>query len=321
MISDDRPSPFRDSAVLVLGDLMLDHYVYGRAERISPEAPVPVLDWEREEWRLGGAANVALNLKTLGAEPVLIGMLGDDEPADRLRAMLAGHGIAEARTPKDPGRPTTVKTRFFGKNQQLLRLDRESVDDHPTAVGAELFAHVENALSERRIGAVVIQDYDKGTLTPALIAAVCTLAAERGVPVAVDPKKKNFGAYRQVDLFKPNLKEIGQALGREIRPELAHLKRADAELRQTLCYRKTVITLGENGLYWSDESGNSGLLPANRLSVVDVCGAGDSVVSVLSAGMAVQMPFGEAVRLANLAGGVACTRKGVAPVAWEDLVS
>ncbi len=298
---------------------MLDHYVYGRAERISPEAPVPVLDWEREEWRLGGAANVALNLRTLGARPLLVGLTGDDEHAQRLCDMLAEQDIEPEFLAPDPTRPTTVKTRLYSKNQQLLRLDRESVADHSLALHGILAERLAAALDGHPVTAVVLQDYNKGTLTEALIQTVLEMARQRSIPVVVDPKKNNYFAYREVAVFKPNLKEVSLGFGREVRPELEELKKVDEHLRARLSHQQTVITLGEHGLFWSDERGHAEIVPADRLSVVDVCGAGDSVVSVLAAGLAVGMPFGEVVRTANKAGGVACSRHGVAPVGWQDL--
>lgn len=312
-------SPFHNVPVLVIGDVMLDHYVFGRAERVSPEAPVPVVDWEREEWRLGGAANVALNIKALGARPILVGLCGEDAPGERFCELLRSEGISSKYMVTDAARPTTVKTRFLAKNQQLLRLDRESTAEVSGEIQRKLLLQLNQALDAQAVRAIVFQDYNKGCLPLAVIREVLTEALRRDIPTVVDPKQRNFFEYRRATVFKPNLREVQTSLGLALRPDVHSLDAADKMLRQKLGNTLTVITLGEHGLYWSNGQGLSEIIPAHAIPVADVCGAGDTVVSVLAAGLGTQMPFGELARLANLAGGLACRRVGVVPVAWETI--
>jgi rfaE bifunctional protein kinase chain/domain len=304
---------FQELQVLVVGDVMLDRYLYGNVTRISPEAPVPIVEWASEESRLGGAANVALNLKNLGAAPFLLGVVGQDLDGEHFFDLMPQAALQNQWLISCPERRTTVKTRVMAGNQQLLRLDKEQTDALPKASQLKLLQKFLEVLEQKPIHTIIIQDYDKGTLTPFLITEILAEAKKRGIPVAVDPKFRNFWAYKGVDLFKPNLKEVKDALKMAITPHEASLRHASQLIREKLGNKTTFITLSEHGSYIDDE--NQGLLlPTLPRNVADVCGAGDTVISIAALALALGLPNAEIALLANLAGGQVVEKSGVASV-------
>ena len=303
---------FNQLNILVIGDVMIDRYLTGRVDRISPEAPVPIIQLLQSDNRLGGAANVALNLKALGATPYLCSVVGADDNGRTFLDLLPANGISNRGVIQSPDRITTVKTRLMAAGQQLLRVDQEVSDDLNEDDARKLLATVRELLDQHDIHVLLFQDYNKGVLTPAVIREIILEALQRGIPTAVDPKFNNFWDYKRVTLFKPNLKEIKAQLP-EVVVESASLKRAADQIRARLDNRYTLITLSEKGLFF-DNNGTYGILPTYPRSIADVCGAGDSVISIVSLGLALGMDLQEVALLANLAGGQVCEKVGVVPV-------
>lgn len=311
---------FQGMRILVVGDVMLDSYVWGKVDRISPEAPVPVVHVKKLEKRLGGAANVALNLKALGAEAVLLSIHGDDRSGIQLIELLQNEelridGMIQC------GRPTTVKTRILGNQAHLLRVDEE--DDSPASADEEsLIKERFNALiSAQSFDALVFEDYDKGMLSSRIIQHMVDVCLEREIPVAVDPKKRNFLEYRKVTLFKPNLKEIREGLKTEVDPRSqASLLDAHQKLQSALHHEMSLITLSESGIFAANK--NSALhLSAHHRNITDVSGAGDTVIAVATLCMAAGCDMETIASWSNLAGGLACEYVGVMPVQRDRLLN
>jgi rfaE bifunctional protein kinase chain/domain len=309
--------------ILVIGDVMLDAYIWGRVERISPEAPVPVVEMEREESRLGGAANVARNLGALGMVPLLVGVVGQDDQADTLRHLMQEAGLPTNGILTDGSRPTCTKTRVLGGTQQILRIDRESTRQLSPELEAELIQRVNQLLAEG-VQAVIFEDYDKGLLSPSVIAPVVEKARETGTPVLVDPKFRNFFAYAGVTVFKPNLKELASGLNVQIaRGDMASVRAAVDQLRQRMPHQLSLVTLSEQGMMLVGEALEGGYLhiPAHVRRITDVSGAGDTVISVFAAAMGAGLSPGLSMALANLAGGLVCEIPGVVPIDPDRLAA
>jgi len=307
--------------VLIAGDVMLDRYLTGTVSRISPEAPVPVVLHQSTEDRLGGAANVALNVCALGGIPVLCSVVGADADGEVFRRLLPANDITPEGILSVAGRATTVKTRVLANNQQILRIDREDTHDLSGEETRQFLQKVLSLLEEKDIRVVILQDYNKGVLTPEVIRTVIAAARKRGIPVAVDPKKNNFFAFQGVDLFKPNLKEIRDSAPFPVFAEQASLQRAADFLRQTLQNRLTMITLSEKGLFLEDDNGFSRLFPTVPRNVADVSGAGDTVISIAALGLAAGLDPEVIAALSNLAGGQVCEFPGVVPVRRDILTA
>ncbi len=307
----------RGRQVAVLGDIMLDRYFWGSVTRISPEAPVPVVDLEEEQARLGGAANVAHNLHTLGLKPLLIGVIGEDAAGQMLLELLQQLGCRTDGILRQLGRPTTEKIRILGNHQHLVRVDREV----RTPVNSTVAAQVMRVLEEAEdIEALVIEDYNKGLLTPELIAAVLQLMRHRGIPVLVDPKQENFFAYAGVRLFKPNRREVAQALQQPLQTR-EDIQRAAIQLQERLQCAAVLITLGEQGMFlYEATDGRQSFIPARARHVADVSGAGDTVIATVAAALVAGATLREAAALANFAAGVVCAQPGVVPVEPKALL-
>ena len=297
------------ASVLVVGDAMLDRYWFGAVERISPEAPVPVVRVEREEERLGGAANVALNVQTLGARATLLTVVGDDEPARRLHALLEQRGVT-ALLGSDPQLFTIVKLRVIGRAQQLLRIDFESQPDHE--VLATMLAEYERALPAH--GAVLFSDYGKGGL--AHIPKMIERARALGKPVLVDPKGSDYARYAGATVITPNRAELAQVIG-GWSSEQQLTERAE-RLRQELGLEGLLLTRSEDGMSLFD-AGGSAHVPAEAREVFDVTGAGDTVIAALAALLAAGLSLREAVPLANRAGSIVVGKFGTASVSFDEL--
>ncbi len=302
--------------VLVVGDVMLDRYVRGRVERISPEAPVPIVALESEESRLGGAANVALNLRALGAEPLVFSVLGQDTHAETLLQLFPENDLSTQGLLFSPRRRTTVKTRVIAQGQHLLRVDAEDCHDLLPEEEKTLLDRIEPHLQTAEL--LVFQDYNKGTLTPSLIQTLMDGCRTLAIPTAVDPKFRNFWAYRGATLFKPNRREVEAALGRPLPAEQAALREANAALQSRLANELTLITLGAQGLFLGFKGGGT-LYPTQPRSITDVCGAGDSVLSIAALSLCANLDLDTLARLANLAGGQVCEKVGVVPLDLQQL--
>lgn len=304
--------------VLVIGDVMLDHYLSGRIERISPEAPVPVVEVLHEEYRLGGAANVALNLQSLGAQAILIGIIGDDRDGQQFQELLQQSGIQTKGIHIVANRPTTVKTRIMAKQQQIVRVDREICTEIKAAEQRAILKRIKVAIPT--VDAVIIEDYDKGLLTSSLIHQILELCKAHDKQVTVDPKFQHFFNYAGVTVFKPNFKELQSNLGITIVTENDFVEAA-ATLQERINCDHLVITRGSKGLTIFSKGKHPIQLPTFAKEVFDVSGAGDTVISVLTLGMAAGLPIREAALLANHAAGVVCGKMGTSSVTSEEILA
>lgn len=298
---------------------MIDSYLVGKVERISPEAPVPIISMTEQENRLGGAANVALNVQALGADPILCAVVGNDDRAEILRCLLKDKNITDEGILSDPDRITTVKTRIISGRQHLLRVDRET--DKPLSLSTErnFISHIEKLLEKHAVSAIIFEDYDKGSITREVISAVVTMANEKKVPTLVDPKKRNFLDYNGATLFKPNFKELTEGLKIELKKnDAAGLFEAARALHHK-GIRYVLVTLSEHGVFISDGEKYK-LIPAEIRDISDVSGAGDTVISVASLCMAAGMDVVLTAQIANIAGGLVCEKVGVVPVDRQQLL-
>ncbi len=304
----------RNTTVLVVGDVMLDAYLTGRIDRISPEAPVPVVQVTGRSARPGGAANVALNLKALGARPLVVSVCGDDDAARTMEQLFRTAELNTAGLLRSPLRRTTVKTRVICGHQHVVRVDEEQEDALAQADSQMLVDRVHSLLRSERPAVLVIEDYDKGVLHPGTIAGILEAARAAGVPVAVDPKKKNFMHYLGVDLFKPNLNELREGLKIDVDPtDTRSLEEAATALGTVLGNKLSLITLSEHGAYVQG-SGSAHRVDAHRRSITDVSGAGDTVIAVAALALAAGIAPRGIAELANLAGGLVCEEVGVVPI-------
>ena len=308
---------FKARRIAVLGDCMLDRYVWGRVDRISPEAPVPVVEIERETVSLGGAGNVAANLQSLGAEPVLLGVAGADTEGERLRAALEERGIGAGHVLEDPSRPTTVKTRILAHSQQVVRADRESRADLDGPALERLNAVLESELP--RCEALVVSDYGKGVVHPGTLRVALGLARRAGIPVCVDPKESHIDAYRGVTILTPNQHEAGYVQGRRIVDEQS-LAEVGWGLQRRLDAAAVLVTRGRDGMSLFERGGRYTYLPTVARDVYDVTGAGDTVVSVVALALATRADFPTACHLSNHAAGVVVGEVGTAACTPERLI-
>lgn len=302
--------------ILVAGDFMLDEYLWGRVERISPEAPVPVIEVERETRTLGGAGNVVNNLVALGAQVEVLGLVGEDNPGHLLRQELTRLGVAPEGLFSDPGRRTCRKTRVIGNSQQMVRIDRESRTPAAGALEDALLQYVAARLPF--LNALVLSDYDKGTLTPRLLKELIRLGRAQGLPVVVDPKGADYSTYAQATVVTPNRKEAEVAVGQSL-ARWDDLVRAGRHLRQHLFLDHLLITLGAEGMLLFPRQGAEVHLPAQPREVFDVSGAGDTVVALMALGLAQWGDPLVAASLANLAAGVVVGKVGTAPILKAEL--
>ncbi len=304
--------------VVVVGDVMLDEYLWGTVTRISPEAPVPVVEIKSQTVRPGGAANVAANIKALGAEPLLVGVVGGDHAARLLREALAGQGIDDAGLVADPDRPTTLKTRIIAHNQQVVRADREFTGPIPPAVEDALLGRLEAFLAGA--DAVLFEDYNKGALTPRVIAEVKARAGRRGLLRTVDPKLERFFEYEGVELVKPNLREAEAVLGRRL-AGYEEVAAAGQALLERLKCANLVVTMGEKGMMLFRPGAAPEVVPAvGRREVRDVTGAGDTAIAALTLSLAAGAGLTQAAWVAAVAAGLVVGKVGAVPVGVEELV-
>jgi rfaE bifunctional protein kinase chain/domain len=303
---------FNEQTVLLIGDSMIDAYLWGNVTRQSPEAPVPVVAVYQQEKRLGGAGNVAINLKALGARTILCAFVGNDDNGLTVRELLADNELEDHGLFEVSDRPTTVKTRIIAHNKHVLRIDEEVTEElhdyHP------FIGMVTSIIEKTPIDVILFQDYDKGVIHQTVIDAVVSLANKKGIPTIVDPKMRNFMHYKGVTLFKPNLKEIKEGLGVPINArDDDELRTNVALLRERLDASMALITLSELGVFIQHPGGEQHM-PAFERQIVDVSGAGDTVVSVAALCLAAGSKPETIAMLANLAGGLVCEEVGVVPI-------
>ncbi|MBX3043697.1 MAG: D-glycero-beta-D-manno-heptose-7-phosphate kinase [Candidatus Kapabacteria bacterium] len=302
--------------VAVIGDVMLDRYFWGSVTRISPEAPVPVIDVEKESIHLGGAANVAQNLKSLGLETLLCGVIGDDNSGKSFLDVSTSLGINPDGLYIDSSRPTTVKTRIIGNNQQIARIDRE-VRDNIDDKGLGFIIDKLNSIND--LSGIILQDYNKGTVTKELIISVIKYAKSNNIPVLVDPKSDNFFLYKGVTLFKPNRKEAQQALGLPLRNK-DEVFDAGKKLLVMLECENVLITLGAEGMMLFESDGSISSVPTKARHVADVSGAGDTAIATLSATISGGANIREASSMANYASGLVCEKPGIVSIKIDELL-
>lgn len=314
-------SKFSSVKAAVFGDVMLDTYWWGNVERISPEAPVPVVSMHHREQRIGGAGNAALNLVSLGAQTSLFTVLGDDDDAKILTSLLSKNNINTDYILQNGNRITTNKTRVMGRNQQMLRLDAEVTHDIAQDDELKLIQSFSEYIKKEKPDVVLFEDYDKGVLTKNLISLIIKICKENNIITTVDPKRKNFFAYTNVDIFKPNLKEVKDGLNIIVDDmSVALLNKIHAQLKEKLHHKISLITLSEKGVFIHDEE-TSHIVPAHVRSVADVSGAGDTVIAVASLVYAATHDILLAAEIANLAGGIVCEEAGTIAISKEKLMN
>ena len=298
--------------VLIIGDLMIDSYTWGRVSRISPEAPVPVVNVIRRESRLGGAGNVVLNIASLGATAVICSVIGDDAPGRELQKIILDSNLSTEGLIVEPGRMTTVKERIIAGSQQVVRVDSETESSISSSSQKALLAHIKDSISD--VDVIIFEDYDKGVLNDSLIQAVITMAKENNIPTVVDPKRKNFFAYKGATLFKPNLHELRDGLG--LMPtdfDADHLADTVRKFKVSQEFTGVFVTLSERGVYIDFENDQQ-LIPAHIRQISDVSGAGDTVISIAACVLALGGSTEQIASLANLGGGLVCESLGVVPI-------
>lgn len=310
---------FSKQRVLIIGDVMVDAYIWGSVDRISPEAPVPVMLVKNRDFRLGGAANVALNLLSLGATPVLCTIAGDDEQGKRLISLMEERRMTVDGLVISATRPTTLKARVIASNQHVLRIDQESDEVATSVEEMALLKKVEKLLPTCQV--VVFEDYDKGVITPKIISQTVSWAKEKNIPTVVDPKKRNFLQYKGVTLFKPNLKELREGLKIDLDAhQESSVRDAVRLLKERLSVEGVMLTMSEHGVF-VDAGGEQHLVPAHKREIADVSGAGDTVVSIAALCVALKLDARETATLANLGGGIVCQYVGVVPIDRTELLN
>ncbi|GAB3510023.1 D-glycero-beta-D-manno-heptose-7-phosphate kinase [Spirosoma knui] len=317
MTLDELFAQFDTLRVLIIGDVMLDSYVWGRVERISPEAPVPVVTVDRRELRLGGAGNVLLNVQALGAEAIICSVIGTDNAGDQLEQQLCDRGLNCDGLIRSATRITTIKERIIASSQQVVRVDTETDRFITETERTQLIAKAKELIPTCHV--VIFEDYDKGVLSKEAITEITDFANEQGVPTVVDPKKRNFLCYQNTTLFKPNLKELREGLKLDFDVDDAdEFQAAVDQLIQTLNVKGALITLSERGVF-IDFNGEKQRLPAHFRKIADVSGAGDTVISIAACCVALKQPPGIIAGLSNLGGGLVCESVGVVPIDKRQL--
>jgi len=311
---------FNGLRILVIGDVMLDAYVMGKVNRISPEAPVPIVSLENEEARIGGAGNVALNLLALGAKPIICGVIGEDSSGDKLLNLFEKNGISTDGLVKSMARKTTVKTRVISNKQQLLRIDSESTFPLLESEEIKLNNTIQNIINQG-IDGIIFEDYNKGVLTDSVIQNTIKIAKEKDIPTAVDPKKENFLSYKGVSLFKPNLKELkeGLNLNFDFNSNKELFEKGIEVLEEKLQNEISFVTLSENGVFIKNQT-EKYYVPAHMRSISDVSGAGDTVIAVATLCLISGASTKQIAEISNLAGGLVCEKSGVVSISKNELL-
>ncbi len=310
---------FNNLKVLIIGDVMIDAYMWGAVHRISPEAPVPIVSITKKENRLGGAANVALNIQAMGASPILCSVVGNDDGSKLFFDLLKKQKLSAKGIIKSKNRITTVKTRVIGGNHQMLRVDEEIETSLNTNETDALAEQIKKLAVSEKAAVIIFEDYDKGCITPALIKNIVTFAKQKNIPTVVDPKRKNFMSYNGVTLFKPNLKELKEGLKLDFDHSITkELDKVAADFIKKQNINTLLVTLSEKGIY-THSSNTKKLIPAHIRNISDVSGAGDTVISLAALCLALNLPPVVSAALANLAGGLVCEKIGVVPIDKKQL--
>lgn len=304
----------------VIGDVMLDTYIWGRVDRISPEAPVPVVSLNNKEYRIGGAGNVALNCKSLGAEVCILSVAGDDPEGQLLDELFITKGISTEYLLRSADRITTSKTRIISRNQQMMRLDAEVTNDLASKDESALLGQVRAFIASQNPDIIIFEDYNKGVLTKKIIQDVIALCRQSNVITAVDPKRKNFFTYQYADIFKPNLKEVKEGLNLLFDTvNMPLLQDIHVELEKLLQHTISFITLSEKGVFYQRDN-QSSIIPSHFRNIADVSGAGDTVIAVASMVYAATKNIHLMAEVANIAGGLVCEEVGTVTISKEKLL-
>jgi len=312
-------SKFSELKVLVIGDAMIDNYLWGKVDRISPEAPIPIVTVTKQENRLGGAGNVSMNIQALGATPILVSILGNDEKGRIFEELMQEKKLPRQGIFIDPNRITTVKTRIISGGQQISRVDQEISTLIDPPFEKQIFDRISAIINSEKIHIVIFVDYDKGLITPWLIKNVIELAKSKNILIAADPKIRNFNHYQQVDLFKPNFKEFKEGLKLvSEKTDMKELKRVSEKFKKENQIGLLFITLSELGVFLTNGV-KQNYYPAQVRDIADVSGAGDTVIATASLCLAAGLPTPFMAQLSNLAGGLVCEKLGVVPIDPEQL--
>jgi len=309
---------FKDKSIMVVGDLMVDEYVWGEVSRVSQEAPVPIVLINERSFRLGGACNVANNIAALGATAFPLGLVGDDYRAGLLRGMLLDHGIPVDGLIHDPRRSTTAKTRIIARGQQIVRYDEESTEEVQGDLKAKILRFAQKNIAN--VDAVIIEDYGKGVICPELTSEILDIARDNGKIIAVDPKDEHFLLYKDVTVMTPNIHEVATFWGKTIRT-FDELKTAGGKLLHDTQSEAILVTRGEQGMLLMSKEGDLVSIDTVAREVFDVTGAGDTVIAVLTVALCAGASMERAARLANYAAGVVVTEIGAATVSAGDLIA
>ena len=313
-------SDFSNIKIAVIGDVMLDTYLFGKVERISPEAPVPVVAVQRKEQRIGGAGNVALNTVALGATTFIISVIGNDSDGKQLTSLYNSQNINTDYLIISDNRITTNKTRILGSNQQMMRLDSEITKDISTEEEDLLLQQLQHCIDTNKPDVIIFEDYNKGVLTERIIKQAIALCKQNNIVTTVDPKHKNFFSFKGVDIFKPNLKEVKEGLHLSLDAiNLATLNNVHAQLKDKIQHNISLITLSEKGVFYQGDN-ESSIIPTHIRSIADVSGAGDTVIAVASLVYASTKNIHLAADMANIAGGLVCEEVGTAAINKEKLL-
>jgi len=311
---------FNSLKIGVIGDVMLDTYIWGKVDRISPEAPVPIVSLHHKEQRIGGAGNVAINCSSLGAKVFMLGVTGDDDEASQLEQLLKESLIDTTGLIKSAKRKTTNKTRIISRNQQMLRFDAEITDDLNKEEESALLRQISNFIEHEDPNILIFEDYNKGVLTEKVIEEAIALCRASGVITAVDPKRKNFFKYTNVDIFKPNMKEVQEGLNLMFETsDIYQLRNIHEQLQKQLQHKVSLITLSEKGIFYQQLQ-NAAIIPSHLRNVADVSGAGDTVIAVAAMVYAATKNAHLMAEIANIAGGLVCEEVGTAIVDREKLL-
>ncbi len=307
---------FQGKRIAIIGDMMLDIYYWGDVKRISPEAPVPVLEVEDEMFRFGGAANCALNIAKLGGQPEPVGVIGYDNFGTVFNALLTEANISHHGIFEDDQRPTTAKTRVIADSQHIVRIDKESKATINDSMQKKIFDYLKSII--KSVDGIILQDYNKGVLSESLIKQIIELANKNKKLITVDPKFNNFFSYKNVTVFKPNRKEAEDVLGMKIKTD-SDITYAGNELLKRLNAKNILLTLGESGIAVFEKGKPEKRMPTKARKVADVSGAGDTVISTLTIALAAGANIIEASYLANYAGGIVCEEVGIVPIELDKL--
>ncbi len=317
---EDVVKAFSKLNVLIIGDVILDSYLWGKVERISPEAPVPIIAVSKRENRLGGAANVAINIQSLGATPLLCSVIGSDSHSKTFTELMHQLKMSTDGIHLSKDRTTSVKTRVIGNNHQMLRVDDEIDNEVSASDRNQLLKRITSIIERKKVDVIIFEDYDKGVISKSLIEELTSLAKKKKIPVAVDPKKRNFNNYKNVTLLKPNLKELREGMKLDIEKfDIEEIKKAAEKLGKSHSIDTVLITLSEQGAFVYNKYEQEHV-HAHIRNVADVSGAGDTVISVAALCLALDLSPSLTASLANLAGGIVCEKVGVVPIEKEQLI-